>query len=179
MKKYILIALMAVLAFNANAQKLEKPMIDKLTGDTTWETSQEKISSNMQMMSLSQENLYLSSAKIPHVGYCLTFKILNANGITVFSINKGNRVYLKLSDKTIDTLINNLDVISETDVKSSSNVVGTAYVLVILNKDNRDRLKSATVELIRFETSKGNFDYEIKPKNSAIINKEIGLIESK
>lgn len=47
--KYIFIVAAMLLAFNAGAQKLQKPMIDKISGDTTLMTKEEPLQSKLSL----------------------------------------------------------------------------------------------------------------------------------
>ncbi|MDR3695146.1 hypothetical protein [Mucilaginibacter sp.] len=180
MKTNLLIAIF-LLPLIVSAQKLLKPDVDKISGDTTWSTSVEK--------------LYFNGNYLTAQGEAVTFQVVkfsNANGLVLIlnpqslnmgedlSIAKNHQAFLKLSDNSIITLISGANdygnavytSIAHTPVQSSST---TAFYE--LPDAAIEKLKTLSLVFLRIETSEGNFDCDIKPKNAAKLVKAIELIQ--
>ena len=170
---------MVSLGVNTCAQKLKKPTIDKFTGDTTWGTSNENIAQTIHRSSMNQENLYLKGSNTKHT-YALYFTIFQYNtSTTIFYIDTGQKAYVRLSDKS-SIILTNMSGGHLTDLESHSHysISGHLTVCFILTKENIEKLKTSKVEIIRFNTSKGTLDFDIKPKSSDVIIKTVELIAS-
>jgi len=102
------------------------------------------------------------------------------NEQSVFTIDKGQKAYLKFSDKSLITLTNDEYKISDTDVSIAGNFVndkGSIMVSYILTDDDIKIINNADLTSLRFETSNGNFDCEIKSKFAELIRKQIALVD--
>ncbi|WP_074487658.1 hypothetical protein [Mucilaginibacter polytrichastri] len=168
----------------AKAQKLEKPSIDKMTGDTTFKTTAERIYTSISWSGGETDILYSYAAKVKGDKFLiLHINITNGKHSSVFAINKGSKTYLKLFDGSIIEMQPGTNEISEGQVFPGGlglnpNTRGDAYPIFELSPNLIDKLKSSEIKMIRIETSNGNMDFELKDKNSKVIAKEIELIES-
>jgi len=177
MKKIYLTAIIAAcLTLSAKAQKLEKPEIDKIKGDTTWKTSDERIYTQLGLV--TGRLLYAYMEKIGK-SYVLAFRIDNVNGPRIFSIGTENITNIKFTDNSV------LDLAPAVggDSHVSYNTNATRVIDLIfynLSKEDIETLQSKSISIIRISTNgAGNFDYEIKPKNSDLLKKELELILTK
>src|SRR6187402_2696240 len=93
MKKYFMIAAAAILAYNANAQKLEKPLIDKITGDTTLNTKIEVLSNPLALI---QHALTVNTSKTKDY-VLLCFHVKDAIKM-YYSVDKGDKATIKFVD---------------------------------------------------------------------------------
>ena len=173
MKKYILIAAIAILALNANAQKLEKPSIDKITGDTTLAT---KIDVLSNPLALIQHAITVNTLKAKNF-VLLCFHLKDALSI-YYSIDKGEKATIKFADGKL------LEINAAVDAHSFVISLGTpSYVgcdvYYDLTDDDIVALKNNKISVIRIMTSKGPFDYDIKNGKSEIIKKQLELITKK
>jgi hypothetical protein len=163
MKTLLFIYLMLVLCLSVKAQKLEKPRIDKITGDTTYETSRERICTNTGFF--GSDILFVTFNKVKG-NIIASFHILRTNANShIFSINKGNRAIIKYKDGTT-TILNAI-------------VSQIADGLYDITTNDVNSLIKNDLTIIRIETSVGNIDYEINAKHSAVINKCVSLISGK
>ncbi|WDF80973.1 hypothetical protein ACFGVS_04075 [Mucilaginibacter sp. AW1-7] len=177
MKKIYLSAILATgIALSASAQKLEKPEIDKIKGDTTWKTSDERIYT--QLGFATGRLLYVYAEKIG-TSYVLCFRIDNMNGPRVWSIGPANITNIKFTDNSVLDL--KPDVGGDAHVTYGSQadrIINLVYYK--LEKDDIETLKTKSVSIIRIATDgAANFDYEIKPKNADLIKKDLELILTK
>jgi len=174
MKKYILIVAIAILAFNAKAQKLEKPRIDKITGDTTFSTKTEVLSNPFALI---QHALTVDVLKTKNFTL-LCFHLKDALDI-YYSVFKGDGATIKFADGKL------LNINAAADAHSS--VLGSGGTLTYVGNDvyydltDQDiaLLKSDKIAVIRINTTKGPFDYDIKNGKSEIIKKQLELIIKK
>ncbi len=161
----------------ANAQKLEKPKIDKIEGDTTWRTSDERIYTKLGWA--SGDVLYAYALKI-RKSYVLALRLESANGPGYFTIGKDNITNIKFTDNSILDLVpaNEDDYARKQYFDTGTKT--TALVYYHLSGTAIEQLKTKLVAIIRISTSgAANLDFEIKTKNADIIKKEIVLITSK
>jgi hypothetical protein len=181
-KKIILIAI-SLMPCMVTAQKLLKPSIDKITDDTTWATSKEKIYAHLNYLTSQGNGIYCWVKKVSSIKEkILALNPQRVNEGVVFSIEQGQNAYLKLSDKSIitltaivgDTGATNVDVIAHTVIAT-----GSAIGYYLLSDEDVEKIKSSPVTFIRVETSTGDFDGDVKPKNGNLIKKEIELVEKK
>ncbi|HAL82042.1 MAG TPA: hypothetical protein DCO83_07250 [Mucilaginibacter sp.] len=180
MKINLLIAIF-LLPFIVSAQKLLKPDVDKISGDTTWSTSEEKLYFHGNFLTAQGEDVTFQVVKFSNAkGLVLVLTPQSLNMGEDLSIVKNQKAYLKLSDKTVITLASGTDdggnskytFIEHTPAQSSH---ATAYY--DLPDAAIEKLKTLTLVFLRIETNEGNFDCDIKPKNAAKLVKAIALIE--
>jgi hypothetical protein len=172
MRKLLLIVIV-ILPFVSSAQKLTKPAIDKLTGDTTWSTSKEKLYLHGNYLTGQGEGVvcWLRSYK---GAKSLILNIQTINQKNFPSMINGSKAYFKLADNSTVTL-----TCSANDYSiSGSNVAvaGTAFGLYDLSKEEIIKLLSADITFLRVETSTGNFDCDIKAKNAEMFKKQFPLL---
>ena len=179
MKRSILI-LTFLFPFIVSAQKLLKPNIDKISGDTTWLTSKEKLYLHGNYLTGQGEGVLCWVEKSKGI------KVLGLNPQTVnqrdvFSIPKGQKAYLKLGDNTTITLNSLTSDIGNSHVGIAGDYVisgGSAIGFYVLTDEAVQKIKANPVVFVRIETSTGNFDCDIKSKNAELIKKQLELIEN-
>ncbi|MBD1392654.1 hypothetical protein [Mucilaginibacter glaciei] len=172
MKKLILIIVL-FLPFIASAQKLQKPTIDKLTGDTTWTTSREKLFMHGNYLT-GQGEVALCFLRAAKGSKDLIINLQVVNKSNFPSMLTGSKAYFKLADNsTIPlTCAANDYHISGSDLA----VAGSAYGLYTLTANDIAKLTSSDLTFLRVETTSGNFDCDIKPKNAEMFKKQFALI---
>jgi hypothetical protein len=175
--KKLLFIVFVVSPFFAFAQKLEKPEVDKITGDTTFSTSKNKIGSETALW--GADILFVSASKLK-AGYMLVFYLAKSgNRSTVYSINKGGRAILKLKGNDLVNLEAVSSEISKTQYSSFNGIITSANSTIsgyVLIDENLNKLLSNQIAVIRIETSEGNVDFTIKDKNSDIIKNQLLLL---
>jgi len=170
MKKYIFILAAMLLAFNADAQKLQKPIIDKITGDTTLETKEEPLQSKL---SLSLHLIGCSILKGRGV-YLLYFHVKEA-GEWDFSVQDGYAAIVKFTSGKmlqLNTVGQNYSKI----IYDAKPVFSDASLPYSISNDEIDQLKNNKIAVIRINTSAGSFDYSVSDARSEIIKKQLDLI---
>jgi hypothetical protein len=172
MRKLLLI-IIVMLPFVSSAQKLTKPAIDKLTGDTTWSTSKEKLYLHGNYLTGQGEGVvcWIRSYK---GSKSLIVNIQTTNQKNFPTMVTGGKAYFKLADNSTVTL-----TCSANDYSiSGSNVViaGTAFGLYDLSTQDIAKLSSANLTFLRVETTTGNFDCDIKAKNAEMFKKQFPLV---
>jgi len=179
MKKTFITCSLIALAMSSLAQKMQKPIIDKITGDTTWRTSRERICTKTNFLGSDILFTYALKTKATTL---LAFSLINGQGPIIFSINEGNKAILKLKDGKIITLTSLVSRTSDIDFAMIGGIDASSSSNLAFYKIDNDAitvLKNGKIAVIRIETSKGNFDYEIKDRNSEIIGKSLALIIGK
>jgi len=155
-------------------------MFDKLSNDTTWSTSEEKLYFQGNFLTAQGEAVTFQVIKFSKTkGAVLVLNPQSLNMGEELSIAKNQKVYLKFSDNTIITLASSTDddgnakySLVAQDVAQSSSASG----YYDLSDADIEKFKSKTLTFLRIETSTGNFDCDIKAKNAAMLKKAIGLI---
>ncbi|PTQ95871.1 hypothetical protein C8P68_105382 [Mucilaginibacter yixingensis] len=182
--KKILISTLLILPLFASAQKLLKPSVDKITSDTTWATSKEKIYMHGNYLTGQGEGVLSVVEKIKtgkEEAVVLILNVQTVNQRAVYSIVKGGKAYLKLSDNSIITLTSSTLDFGNPRVGLAGDMVittGSAFGLYDLSREDIEKIKANTVTFLRVETTTGNFDCDIKPKSSDILKKQIELVEA-
>lgn len=170
MKKYIFMSIMSFLAFTASAQKLEKPTIDKITGDTTLETKEQPLQSRL---SLSTHLIACSIIKARGL-YLLYFHI-KEGGEWHIKIDTTDKAIIKFTDGKV--LVLNAPLEEHSSINYDATPVFTdADFPYLLSSIDIDQLRNGKISIIRLNTSKGNFDYDISDGKSEIIKKQLELI---
>lgn len=170
--KLLLVALFPLTAFG---QKLQKPIIDKLTGDTTWSTSKEKLYLHGNYLTGQGEGVvcFLRSVKGAK-GLILNIQTTNQKDYP--TMITGRKAHLKLADGSIVVLIcaaNNFNMSG-----SELAVAGSSFGWFDLTPADIEKLSTQNLTFLRIETSSGDFDCEIKPKNAEMFKKQFPLISS-
>ena len=176
MRKLSMLICLIGLVYQGFCQKLEKPVIDKITGDTTISTSKERLVTNVNLV--SSDVLYIRLVKSKGK-YFANFQIYK-NSPVIFSVNKGDKAIIKLTDNSLVTLYSVDDLLSDNRVTSyGSNILNDTKgsMFYLLQPADIEALKKTGVSVVRLETSKVNFDYDVKPKNADLIIKSLQLID--
>lgn len=180
MKINLLIAIL-LLPLIVSAQKLLKPDVDKISADTTWATSEEKLYFHGNFFTVQGEAVTFQVMKFSNSnGEVLALSPQSLNMGEELSIGKNQNAFLKLSDNTIITLRSETDddgysaytFIAHNPVQSTNTIAFYALPDAAIEK-----IKTFRLVFLRIETSEGNFDCDIKPKNAAKLVKAIELIE--
>lgn len=173
MKKTIFIFLLGAMAISASAQKLEKPLIDKISGDTTLSTQEEQL-----IKKASTKPHHINSSAIKIAGhYSLIFHLLDRLS-PVYSIPKGSKADVKFINGDI------IELVALTDQMASSHIndfggYSDINVIYRLTNDDLAKLKANDISFIRISTSAGLFDYDIDNNKSSIVRKQLQLITIK
>ncbi|TWI95921.1 hypothetical protein JN11_04196 [Mucilaginibacter frigoritolerans] len=170
MKKYIFMVAAMLLAFNAGAQKLQKPVIDKITGDTTLETKEEPMQSKL---SLSTHLIGCSIMK--GKGIYLCFHLREGFVEWDFYVSAGDKAIIKFADGKLIELDAAFEDHSSIHYDATP-IFTAAYFYYSLNGGDIDQLKNNKIAVIRINTSMGNFDYDISDGKSEIVKKQLELI---
>ncbi len=170
MKKCIFIVAAMLLAFNAGAQKLQKPVIDKITGDTTLETKEEPLQSKL---SLSLHLIGCSILKGRGV-YLLYFHTKEA-GDWDFVIQDGYAAVIKFTNGKLLQL-NTVGQHYSKIMYDATPVFSDTSIPYSISNDDIDQLKNSKIAVIRINTSVGSFDYSVSDARSEIVKKQLDLI---
>ena len=179
MKKFLFI-IIGLIPFVASAQKLQKPAVDRITGDTTWSTSKEKLYLHGNYLTGQGEGV-LCWIKVNKDYKALVLNPQTMNQRTIYMITKGTKAYLKLSDNSTVTLTCATNDAGQADVGVAGNAVitnGSAVGFYDISAEDIQKLSTTTLTFLRIETSSGNFDCEIKPKNAEMFKKQFALISN-
>lgn len=170
-----------LLPFIVFAQKMDKPRIDKITNDTTFFTTTEKVAGGNGAFSLSNEDIQVYASKLKGDIFLHTIVGLNVSFYKRFHAASGNVVIIKLADNSIINLPNIADVIAERKgggTLATGRMCWTGELSMHASKDDIDKILSSVVTVIRVQTDEGNLDFDIKPKGSDIIKKSLTLIQT-
>jgi len=169
MKKYIFIALTALCVTNAIAQKLEKPRIDKITGDTTFEVKEEVLANPFTMV-----RHYLGSGILKGKGYYVLYFHLKEGGDAPYYVLQGTKATIKFTDGKL------IQITAVADEYSAYKpVVTESTISYHLTDSDIDALISGKISVVRVQTSVGAVDFEIKENKTDMIKKQLELISKK
>ncbi|QXV66889.1 hypothetical protein INP83_07350 [Mucilaginibacter sp. 21P] len=172
MKKLLLILILFI-PFTVSAQKLLKPTVDKLTGDTIWSTSKEKLYMHGNYLTGQGEAVvcFLKSTKGAK-GLVLNIQSTNQAKFPVFV--KEGKANFKLADGSIVTLTCVSDDYSISG--STVAIAGSSFGLFGLSPADIEKLSTQNITFIRLETTAGNFDCDIKTKNAEMFKKQFAVL---
>jgi len=166
MKKYILFASMALAALNVNAQKLEKPEIDKISGSITVSTKEEILANPFVWI-----RHFLACSIIKGRGYYAIYFHLREGLETYYKVAKGDMAVIKFTDGSLMQISAIFDEYSSGTVNETGSTV--AYDLT---ESDVAILKQSKISVIRINTSDGAYDFDIKDNKSEIIKKQLELL---
>lgn len=170
MKKYILLVIIVGMVFNANAQKLEKPEIDKITGHITYGTKEEVIANKLTLI-----GHYLAcKIRRGHSFYLLYFHAKDGLAMDYF-VREGDKAIIKFSNGKILELSAIVDSYSSI-IPYASPPVTESLLPYDLSDEDITALENGKISVIRILTSIGPFDYDISDGKSEIIKKQLQLI---
>jgi hypothetical protein len=170
MKKYLIGLILMLAAFGAQAQRLQKPVIDKITGDTTLETKEEPLQSKL---SLSLHLIGCSILKGRGV-YLLYFHVKEA-GDWDFGTADGDSVIIKFTNGKLLRL-NPVGENHSAIMFDATPVFTDASLPYIISNDDIEQLKNNKIAVIRVNTSDDSFDYDVSNSRSEIVKKQLELI---
>jgi len=173
MKKYILIALEALTVLGAKAQKLEKPKIDKITGDITLSVKEQVLSNPFTL-----PGHYLAGNMVRGKNYWALYFHLKDGLDIYYYVSKGDKAIIKFTDGKL------LEISSAFDAQSSlisyaTPPVTQSFLAFELTDDDIVALLSGKLSVIRINTSIGAFDYDIKDSKADVIKKQLELMAKK
>ncbi|MES2269100.1 MAG: hypothetical protein V4520_20215 [Bacteroidota bacterium] len=171
--KNSLLILILLLPFVVSAQKLTKPAVDKLTGDTTWSTSKEKLYLHGNYLTGQAEAVVCWVRSLKGVK-SLVLNLQTTNQKNFPSMDNGRKAYFKFADNSTVTL-----TCSANDYSVSGSAVaisGSTYGVYDVSPEDLAKLSAGTLTFLRVETTAGNFDCDIKPKNAEMFKKQFPLV---
>jgi len=178
----LFIAFVLSVPLTVAAQKLEKPVIDKFANDTTYFTTTEKIAATKSSMSQSVENIeaYLSKKKGVVFGHFSL--VLSIDDHKCYHVTAGNQILLKLADNSIVSL-SCIDDRQPKRISYGSHFLKTldwacwsADIPFGLVENDFKKIAASPVVSIRIQTDEQNYDFDIKPKDTATLSKMFQLI---
>jgi len=178
MKKLLLIACLC-LPIIASAQKLNKPKVDPITGDTSLTTTKEKLYLQGNYLTGKAEavEFWLSKlSKYKSTALFLYPQTLNMD--RTIMITKDQKVFLKLSDNSTITVTSMTNDIGDFKAFYAGDYLitkGAAIAAYLISDADLEKLKTTPLTFLRIETSSGNFDCEIKPKQAETLKKAVNL----
>ena len=167
------------LSIVTHGQMIKEDQVDEFTKNKVVRTSWEPLTKKGKIYS------HARVSKINTTTY-LDFKIMLSAGLTmdhsVFAIEKGETVMLKLNNDTIVTLNNPEHLISCTGC-GAINIIGSGVQGIHLKIDLTDNQISTLLDhkitKIRIYTTDGYVENEVPDKFQEIVSKELSLIRSK
>ena len=173
MKKYVFMMMLGLGVLNAKSQKLEKPFVDKITGEVSIAAKPEVLSNKLALV-----RYYLAAYVVKGRGYWLLDFNLKDNIGQYYYVLKDDHAIIKFSDGKLleisalsggqcTTAVSEYGSSSESDISYS------------LTDDDVAALKNGKISVIRIMTSVGAFDYDISDKKSEIIKKQLELMDGK
>lgn len=160
---------MAMYAITADAQKLERPRIDKITGDTTFETKEEVLANPFTMV-----RHYLGSGILKGSGNYVLYFHLKEGGDAPYYVLQGFKATIKFTDGKLIQLTAVAD-----EYSSYKPVVTESTISYHLTDSDLEALKSGKISVIRVETSGAPLDFDIKDNKADMIKKQLELISKK
>jgi hypothetical protein len=184
-KLYIIAILAATTGSSAFSQKLLKPEVDLIKGDTTYSTSQETLHSTLKLTSSSQLKAAIVKSGRQFV-LALTVKSQSMGGHPeIYSIVKDQKAYLKLDDNSLVTLLAVGNKVTDANVGMSGSgayamesSTSSMMMWYFIEPTDVQKLTEHGVKVVRLETSNANLDYEIKEKNAKVISSLLQLFKS-
>lgn len=171
MKKTALLGLLVFFGVLTFGQTLEKNEVDEFTNNSVKRTSWETINMTMKFTA------YFRISKINDNTY---FDLKMMIGTSVFSINKGQELMIKLSNDNIVKLPNLEYAITcrgcGAKGLSGSEAQGI-QVSYPISKEQIEQLKSGTGNKLRIYTNDGYVENDMKAKNYNKIIKALSLVE--
>lgn len=180
--RFYFIVVFLLLPLIGFSQKLEKPVIDQFSNDTTKRTTMERIGAVDSFS--SPEASYLNAGVTKAGGVIFLDIELDATTINnyYFPVSNGDNLLLKLADNSVIKLTNSNNInthksrIKHGFIEREYFIANMAYAITNFQIDN---IMASDVVAVRVETDNGHFDFDIKPKGNAILKKTFKLIRSK
>jgi hypothetical protein len=182
MKKTLLTIALAGAMHGAFSQKLLKPEVDKISGDTTWRTDEQALYAKLTLVG-ANEIVCLQPKKAGQTYYAW-LNITQPKTSQYYYILEGKKLFFKFADKTVITLSAAKDNLEE-KVGSNTVTFGSVgeglktYTPFLLSTEDLEKFSTTPLEFVRIESSKGNLDYDVKPKLADKVQKSFALIKSK
>jgi hypothetical protein len=176
MKKLYLILSLACMSMAAYSQKLEKPQVDQITGAATVSTTKETVYSKITF-SGTLDALSAWGVKDKETTVLAFYIEYNSGHAESVSLHKNDKVYLKLADNSLVTLNGRYDEESVTNRNKAGHSESTKIIQYFtLSTEDIQKLSNSSVKFIRFQTSAGNYDYELKEKHQPVIAQVVKMI---
>lgn len=171
MKNIILILFFLISANWSFGQKLAKNEIDEFTGKTVIETSWETLNTSSKLYS------YVRFRKVDSTIY-FNFKMMS--GGRVYSVDKGEVLYLKFADETIVKVSNSKYELT-TYGAGAVGLIGSRALGVqltcIINQSTLLKLEEKTLAKVRVYTSNGYLEAKVKKKQAERFKELAKLID--
>ena len=174
MKKIILVAITVSLALFGTAQKGLKMEINKSTGDTTYNTSEQNIYVKAGSRNAAAEMLKTSVYKTGN-RYFLSFYVQTGR-TSVFSISRGDEAEITLEDGS--KII--LNCMGDRESRSMISYYGSyLFPTYPMDKNSREKLAGSPVSSIRIRASVGWMNYTLKSRDGDKIMDQLKKFEGK
>lgn len=171
MKKIILILIIITSANYTFGQELTKNEVDEFTGKTVKETSWETLNKKSKLYS------YVRFRKVDSTIY-FVFKMMIGN--KVYSVDKGEVLYLKFADEEI-VKISNSQYQLTTYGAGAVGLIGSKALGVeltcLINQETLSKLEEKTLAKVRVYTSDGYVEAEVKEKQAENFKELAKLID--
>ncbi|HJP63202.1 MAG TPA: hypothetical protein VJ844_07145 [Mucilaginibacter sp.] len=163
------------------AQKMNNPVIDKFTNDTTFSTKIEKIAVKSGSIYNNRLEAYFSkSGRDINLHFIVELPTTEAK---FFRISAGSRLIIKLTDDSLITLTNpaNLKSIGK-EISGGTLGLGLASwvadITLPLSNNDVEKLSHNTVAAVRVQTDKSTIDFFVDFKHSGLFQKMTLLIKN-
>jgi hypothetical protein len=165
--------------FAALAQKMDKPVIDKFTNDTTLVTAKESIVKKDVGAYYEQLTAYFSKSH-GNIYMHLVVDLPQADFYR-FRVGAGSTVILKMADHTTISLPCLVEVRSATGTEhggflNQGIATWTADVTLYLSNDQVNKLSHAGVNAIRIPSDRSNMDFDVKFQQAGVFQRMLLLI---
>lgn len=171
MKKILCVVFVSLFSLCVFSQKLEENKVDEFTKKSIKRTSWEKLM-------YSTTTLHARISKVDSLVF-FEFKFMDP-WKKIFSVKEGSELMFKLDNDEILTLKTIGDTYSSVGAGAIGlNGSGTYGVNLIcdLNPKNIEMLSNHKIVKVRFNTSSGYLEYDIKEKYQDVVMKELKLIQ--
>lgn len=152
------------------AQKLEKPVIDKITGETTLQTQEQTLANKMTWV-----GHYLGCNITKFRGHYLLYLHLKESTDGYYDIKKDYTATIKFTDGKLLTITSAFDRESSF-IHGAYPLVAECNAVYYLDKETISALMSGKIAFVRLATTSGDFDYEISNGKAELIKKQLELI---
>lgn len=172
MKKIILSLLLVLSTQLMYGQEIVKNETDEFTGASLVRTSWEKLNWGETLLS------YVSFGKVDDT-YLLILKVMLRYG-KVFSVDKGQVIYIKFSDDEILKLYNSEYQISSAGagaVGITGSAVQGVMLTYVIDEEKLQKLKEKIIIKVRVNTTNGFGESKVKTKRAKKLQKLASLLD--
>lgn len=173
MKRFVIAMFLGFGVLTAKSQKLEKPVVDRISGQVTISTKEQTLTKEFTPLAH-----YLGGSIFKAGEACSLYLHLQDAKQTVYYLSAGDHSMIKLQDgKLLDIVVSfntQSSVLSYKDL-----FVTESFIQFALTDDGVAALKSSNIIAVRINTSEGPFDYDVDNGKSEVIKKQLQLIYGK